>query len=60
MAVSDTERAQLVTYIEQRMCQEFRTGQQCKDGPKGARVVRSSPHPACEKAAEMIAIVERT
>jgi hypothetical protein len=57
--ITETERQELITYIETRMCQEARSGKPCMDGPAGGRVPRSEPHPGCVKASEMISIVER-
>jgi hypothetical protein len=59
VSMTEDERQALITYLENRMCQEYRTGQPCRDGPAGGRLQRSGPHPACVKAAEMIEIVER-
>jgi hypothetical protein len=59
MPITEDERQELVTYIENRMCQEYCSGQPCMDGPAGGRTERARPHPACVKAAEMIEIVER-
>jgi hypothetical protein len=58
--MTEDERDRLITYIEGRMCKEHRSGEQCMDGPVGARVARTTPHPACEQAAEMVEIVRRT
>ncbi len=59
MPMTEDERRELVAYIENRMCKEYRSGESCMDGPAGSRAVRRSPHPACVKAAQMIEIVRR-
>jgi hypothetical protein len=59
MPMTEDERRELIAYIENRMCQEYRAGECCMEGPAGSRVVRGSPHPACVKAAEMVEIVRR-
>lgn len=59
MALTPSDKTQLIRYINGRTCEEFRQGKPCVDRKVDPVVELAKPHPGCRKAAKMIAIVER-
>lgn len=58
MAITESERSALISYIERRMCRDAQRGDDCVDR-KGHGDLVDGRHPACLEAEEMIEIIRR-
>lgn len=59
MPLTDAERDRLIRYIRGRTREEFRQGTPCLDRSDEEPVELDEPHPGCQLAAEMVALVEK-
>ena len=57
MALSPQDKAELISYIEGRTCEEFRQGEPCLDRTGPVVVELAEPHPGCARAGRMIGLV---